>query len=87
MSDLMKAKAYKLLMEQYRSTMASIISLANRKSQYANAEEQQEALKLIGLYGNSRKPQWDKHGIQSQGEANLIETLEYILNDQTLLKP
>lgn len=79
-NDLIKLKAYKLLSEIRGRILARIQNDAINKVQYSK-DDSKELLELLQFIANPEK--WDYSGLCSKTDKEVLEVLEYLLNDNS----
>lgn len=79
MSDVMKLKTYKLLAEIRGKFLSRIISDARNKTEYFK-DNVEELSKFTEFIANPKK--WDYCGMLSKEDIKVLETLEYLLDDE-----
>ena len=79
----MELKAYKLLAQLRGSALSAIQHNASNKTQYCK-DDTEEIKKWLEYIGNPGK--WDYCGILSKKDKKVLETLEYLVNDDREIK-
>ena len=77
MSNDIEFKAYKLLYEKKTELLSVIRHQARMRSEYGKPEESVRQLEVIG-----DSSLWDEAGIMNQGDIDIINVLEYLINDE-----
>lgn len=78
MNDEMKLKAYKLLAEIHESMISRITHEARTRTEYGK-DKPEESQKWMEYIGNPAK--WDYCGLLKKEDIKVLETLEYLLDD------
>lgn len=79
MSNEMELKAYKMLAQIRGSMLSSIRQRAMNKVEYGKIEKPEELTDLYEYIANPDK--WEYCGLLSKEQKAILETLEYLLND------
>lgn len=74
-----EARAYKRLYGMYKSTLLTIVNMANRTVEHST-QESDEFKKLLTFIGDEK--QWNYSGIESTIDTKIIDELEKCLADE-----
>lgn len=77
MADLMRQKSYKILMQEYRAMYNRIVSRCKTGLEFGQTKEDyKKVLEMI-----TDKSQYDYNGLMNRETRNIVDTLEYLLDD------
>lgn len=75
----MELKAYKILAQIQGNMLSWITAKARNRVEYG-AKDTTEAQKLCEVISDPL--QWDHHGLLDKADKKVLETIEYLLNDE-----
>lgn len=81
-SELIREKAYKRLVYEYKNLAMEMIRRSQNLLDYAKTGD--DALKLVSSIAD--RGTWDYHGIQRKEDSRIVELLEYLLDDNQPVK-
>jgi len=79
--ELFKEKAYKMLYQKYKSLYETIYFRASNAKEYGQKDDQLKVIETI-----IEKDKYPHIGIQSESDRKIIEMLEYLLDDNQVVK-
>lgn len=82
MSDKMKLKAYQLLSEIKDKMLRKIMQEARNRTEYDKDKPEESALWMEYI---SNPDKWEYCGLLSDQDKKVMETLEYLLNDEMVV--
>jgi len=79
--SLFKEKAYKILYQKYRNMYDTIFHRAQNAKEFGQKDDQLKVIETI-----IEKDKYPHIGIQSESDRKIIEMLEYLLDDNQVVR-